>query len=318
MLRGANRSTTALAALLAFIGSACAQTGEQLSARYACDGAFVEAIGTSSGVKSRMIASAYEEWKFFGQQVAEYGIGATSGRIVASGWLEDGEQAKVGYIGSDWEDKVEAKICAARRELINAGKLVDSEGERRIQRINAYWRIVADRLRLDGNTDDANRYEKFNGCSVGVPWSAAFISYVMAKAGLTIGEPMRFMPAPGHSDYLSYIASRQRVSDEPAFTLRDVVSESPRVGGLVCAMRYDKNKPSGFSFGRLAGASHCDLVIEVSVDRVLAIGGNVLQSVTCSMIPLANGRLSAENLGNETPPPQPARPWRVLARPLLP
>jgi hypothetical protein len=318
MLRRKASPIIALAALLACIVPAGAQTSEQASARSVCNTAFATAIATTSGVKNRMIASAYEEWKFFGQQVAEYGIGATSGRIVAPGWLEDGERAQAGYIGSDWEDKVEAKICAARRELVNTGKLVDSEGERRIQRINAYWRVVADQMRLDGNSGEANVYEKFNGCSVGVPWSAAFISYIMAKAGLTTGEPMRFMPAPGHSDYLSFIASRQSVADEPAFALRDVVSESPRVGGLVCAMRYDKHQPSEFKFGKLAGASHCDLVIEASVNRVLAIGGNVLQSVSCSVIPLAGSRLSTENLGNETPPPEPARPWRVLARPLLP
>lgn len=100
-------------------------------------------------------------------------------------------------------------------------------------------------------------------------WSAAFISWVMRKAGLgTI-----FRRAAAHAVYIRWaIENRLNSSNNPfgAYRINEV---TPRLGDLLCKNRlggrltYDTIRPGHMS--------HCDIVTEVHSDRIVTIGGNV-------------------------------------------
>lgn len=113
------------------------------------------------------------------------------------------------------------------------------------------------------------------------PWSAAFISYLMHKAGL--GD-VQFRYSATHSDYI-----KAAFDHDPAYAYRacDPARVRPRVGDLLCYSRGSRPLRR-FSDWREAvraenfiAASHCELVVGVdrSARKMETIGGNVLQSV---------------------------------------
>jgi hypothetical protein len=117
-------------------------------------------------------------------------------------------------------------------------------------------------------------------------WSAAFISFVVRRAGY---QGFRFSDA--HWRYI-VDAGRQRQENATAapFWLFRLGEHRPQVGDLLCARRqggvsFDSLPPDGF-------LSHCDVVVEVREreSEVRVVGGNVAQSVSMSTFALdANG-----------------------------
>lgn len=136
-----------------------------------------------------------------------------------------------------------------------------------------------------------------------VPWSGAFISFLMKTAGI---GPDSFPPSELHWDYI------KAIHDAPSrsgFEALDAATEAPAVGDLICAPR-GRTAERVTSFAQLStpesrGAYHCDLVVEMA-DRTLgAIGGNVLDGVTWTSVRLLDGRRLQ---------PTPQRPWIVILR----
>lgn len=119
------------------------------------------------------------------------------------------------------------------------------------------------------------------------PWSAAFVSWVMRRAGA--GPAFAYSDA--HANYI--LAARQnRLSggSNPfrAFRVREV---RPAVGDLVCKSRDG----SGATYDNLRPGmkTHCDIVVGVGPRSVTVIGGNVEDSVTRRTVPLtATGHLA--------------------------
>ena len=131
-------------------------------------------------------------------------------------------------------------------------------------RIHDYWSSV-DRPDRSGLDD--------------VPWSAAFISWDIASAGVPRDL---FCPSSLHTIYVERIVERAR-KPGAAFVARRPSERAPQVGDLVCASRAG----SGTTLDNLnRGAGHCDLVVEVKPGWVAAIGGNVGDSVNRSVFPL--------------------------------
>ncbi len=140
------------------------------------------------------------------------------------------------------------------------------------ERINDYWKSV-DRPDLSGLDTE-------------VPWSAAFISWDIASAGVPRDL---FCPDARHTIYVERIVIRAREPDA-AFIAHHVNEYAPRVGDLICASR-DNGGTTLENLNR--GPGHCDIVVEVRRGEVHAIGGNVRDSVSRSVFPLdANGFLS--------------------------
>ncbi|WP_084635553.1 DUF2272 domain-containing protein [Pseudoxanthomonas sp. J35] len=126
------------------------------------------------------------------------------------------------------------------------------------------------------------------------PWSAAFISWVMARAPLP-----GFHGSPRHMDYIA------RAWRDPAgspYLYADPFTGRPAPGDLLCFLRADDHGrgPEGLRQALSGQAplpvrSHCDIVVAANVggDRTLyLIGGNVLNTVMMRKLPLdASGRL---------------------------
>ena len=140
-----------------------------------------------------------------------------------------------------------------------------------IERVNQYWRAVG--------------MSKLSGKDCKEPWSAAFISWVMREAGV---PPSLFPPAPSHRDYLSHFLA---VGQNPgaSFIPHTIQEYKPKPSDLICA-----NRGSGY-FGdvveelplSLNANLHCDIVVQTDGRFLYAIGGNVRNSVSKSILTLS-------------------------------
>lgn len=173
---------------------------------------------------------------------------------------------------------VEAAIKIAREEWEFFGKQeIDINGKtiRRgrketdegfWQRVGLYW-MDGTGKNLTGKNDD-------------YAWSAAFISFVMRKAGS--GE--RFRYSAQHSVYIRQAVRARERNDKKYGFWGYALTESPvKVGDLVCYARQP-----GISVNTQSSnyKSHADLVVEVTSGKALVIGGNVGNSVTQKAIEL--------------------------------
>lgn len=142
------------------------------------------------------------------------------------------------------------------------------------------------------------------------PWSAAFISAVLRRAGFT---PPEFAFAAAHAQYIAAArdlkaSAFEAVATPTAVDVGDLICLT-RLGGVTGdrPLRLDeiRDRP-----GVAVTPMHCDIV--VAVDRaahtVAAIGGNVQQSVARRTIGLdADNRLAWS--------PWPALAWTVVMKP---
>jgi hypothetical protein len=135
--------------------------------------------------------------------------------------------------------------------------------------------------RADDDSNDALRQAAVRAALNDSPWSAAFISYLMDKAGLS---PQQFRFASAHWQYV------QRALQQPdgyAYRACDPRTTTPAVGDLLC---YSRGAPllKDFAAWRtvalqpgFAAPAHCEVVVEADTDakKIETVGGNVVQSV---------------------------------------
>jgi len=159
------------------------------------------------------------------------------------------------------------------------------------QRVNAYWRAVGQ--------------PGLNGMDCTKPWSAAFISWVMQRAGVPASQ---FRPAIAHWEYLG-----QAIDDAALpgqwFVPQRISDYSPQPGDLICSSRGPRRPGmiGGYTSSRMLQGTntHCDLVVAKKGKQVEAIGGNVRNSVTKISVELDSaGRLKSV----------PRRPWFMILR----
>jgi hypothetical protein len=124
------------------------------------------------------------------------------------------------------------------------------------------------------------------------PWSAAFISWIVRRAG---DEYARFRFAAAHSRYIhDSIRKRETQAHAPFWGFR-LNEHKVGLGDLVCVWReteqtYDGARDDDSFF------SHCDVVVEVASGSVRALGGNNSHTVGFNTYAInANGFLKAEN-----------------------
>jgi hypothetical protein len=140
------------------------------------------------------------------------------------------------------------------------------------ERINDYWKSV----------DKPN----LTGLDTEVPWSAAFISWDIASAGMPRDL---FCPDARHTIYVERMVLREG-RPGAAFVPRHLNERAPQPGDLLCAAR-DGGGTTLENLNR--GPGHCDIVVDVQPGKLHAIGGNVHDSVTRTVFPLdARGFLS--------------------------
>lgn len=142
--------------------------------------------------------------------------------------------------------------------------------------IGEMWRAIG--LDLDGTNRD-------------IPWSAAFISFVVRNA-----RYRRFRFSPSHSKYIHDGIVKRTAGDERApFWAHRLTERRPQLGDLTCQWRVT---PVDFDMASREDAfkSHCDIVVQVKQATIRVIGGNVGDSVKLKTFPLdANGFLKRKN-----------------------
>lgn len=117
------------------------------------------------------------------------------------------------------------------------------------------------------------------------PWSAAFVSYVMAKAGVP-----GFRPSASHFDY---VRDAYLHPDDSAFQYLDPASARPAAGDLLCYVRIPSRSygyeglASAITAGNGSLPMHCDIVVAANPGNdglAYSIGGNVQQGVTMRLL----------------------------------
>lgn len=116
-------------------------------------------------------------------------------------------------------------------------------------------------------------------------WSAAFISWLMATAGLDRTE---FRPDAAHSLYLDHLdAMAAAYPDAAPFITHEAQARAPAPGDLLCADRSSHALPNWAARAAERGqfrAMHCDLVVATGPGVIEAVGGNVGDAVTLRRI----------------------------------
>jgi hypothetical protein len=179
-------------------------------------------------------------------------------------------------------DAREALVAKAIKEWLRFEK---GQG---LEHHDPFFRFVGEMWHsIDLNLDGTDR---------DIPWSAAAISFVVRHAGQTFPRYNNFKFAPAHSRYLhdSIIKRRQNDGNAPYWGFR-LFERQPQIGDIVGKWRVT---PRDFDDAERSDAfkSHSDIIVSISPDFVLAIGGNVGQSVNITQYAkTASGFLAARD-----------------------
>lgn len=126
------------------------------------------------------------------------------------------------------------------------------------------------------------------GFVVDTAWSAAFVSWVMQRAGVP-----GFRASGSHFDYVR--AARQSPATSP-YAYMEPLQTRPSAGDMLCYVRGSRvHGYSGLNAiidgGATGMAMHCDIVAAVDGGKAYLIGGNLLQGVSMRVLNLnANGQ----------------------------
>lgn len=182
------------------------------------------------------------------------------------------------------ETPVEASVRLALQEWERFGRqaidrdnrLVRSGGQ---ESEDPYWERVGDYWKAIG-------FPELTGKNTDVPWSAAFISWVMREAGWE----ERFSYSEWHASYIRRsILARRREDPGFAYWGYRLSERAPQVGDLV---GYARQGGVSYDYQPTVYASHTDLVVAVRPHEIDVIGGNVKDSVTLKTLATdAQGRL---------------------------
>lgn len=216
----------------------------------------------------------------------------------------------------------ERMVRLALAEWMDWGSTVTTPGQRptstqaesdpaNFPRVLAYWRAVPE----DEGAIATNR-RLYAAALAGAPggaalwrepfWSAAFVSWVMAAAGVDRRE---FPPSAAHADYVDALIRDALAFPATAPFLPRVPAEmAPRPGDLLCADRgrtpIQDWRQRAADAGRFR-PMHCDIVVAAGPGAVEVVGGNVLDSVTRT-------RFAADAEGYLLPRPAGEPTWFVL------
>lgn len=218
-------------------------------------------------LRRRIVDIAVQEWVFFGTPVLD--------RVEGARLLPPGVSTRPVF-----------EQTTRRPRSLN-----QSESARVAATIAGYWAVTP-----EGPGIVRSQNERWRQRGVGsrwrAPWSAAFISWVMCEAGLETND--RFRRAIAHWSYIDQaIRARDGGEPEAAYTAYDIGERLVEPGDLLCSGRRPRYSSIAERRNQMgAGASsHCDIVVAVDQanERILAIGGNVLRSVSLKVLPGARG-----------------------------
>ncbi|WP_157215920.1 DUF2272 domain-containing protein [Flavisphingomonas formosensis] len=172
------------------------------------------------------------------------------------------------YLRAPDRPEVEALIRAAIDEWLRFGKGTGSEkADPWCGYVRAMWAAIGEPY--DGRSTYANGED--------VPWSAAFISWVVRKGGPAYAN---FQFAASHSVFVNN-AIKARVTgrtDKPYWGYR-IDEQKPALGDIIQRNRAGNAFSFSYAENHSQYVSHSDIVVEVTPDVVRVIGGNVGNTV---------------------------------------
>jgi hypothetical protein len=217
-------------------------------------------------LRRRIVDVAVQEWAFFGFPVLDRANGA---RVLPPGAAADPGRPFL-------------ESTTRRAPLLNPG-----ESARVAASIAGYWAVTSEG---PGIVDAQNRVWNGRGVDArwNAPWSAAFVSWVMCEAGL--GSREQFQRAIAHRTYIDQaIRARDGGAPHAAYVAYDVEERPVEPGDLLCTSRRPqyRNLAERRRQMGVGARTHCDIVVEVDParGRILAVGGNVLRSVSLKVLP---------------------------------
>ena len=133
--------------------------------------------------------------------------------------------------------------------------------------VGEMWKNI--HLNLDGKDRD-------------IPWSAAAISFMVHNAGKALSETKypQFRFAAAHSRYVyDSIKKRRENNKNTPFWGFELHEHQPQIGDIVCRGRAGYDVDYQYASNHDSFKSHCDIIVCIKEDVVIAIGGNVSHSV---------------------------------------
>lgn len=172
------------------------------------------------------------------------------------------------YLREPGRPEVEALIRAAVDEWLRFAKgMGDEKADPYCGYVREMWAAIGEAY--DGRSKYPNGEE--------VPWSAAFISWVVRRAGPAYAN---FRFASSHSVFVNN-AIKARVTgrtDKPFWGYR-ITEERPQLGDIIQRNRGKGAFTYSYAENHTEYSSHSDIVIEVTPDVVRVVGGNVGDTV---------------------------------------
>jgi hypothetical protein len=263
-------------------------------------------IDRRQSARQQMVAIAKQEWERWGRQEVRIGRDDTYCVTVPSSlapiqtvMMQGAPSNDPATADQEVLDDSEAGLGAVV-EGVPCQRFADGSGaeatDQGCQLAQRYWAIV-------GRVPDCQQVTTGRWA-----WSATFISWIMRQAGL---DTRQFLTGASHAMYV--VDARDGILPTPAFGTV-ALPAMPQIGDLVCGGRgRDKylNDINEIRFG--ATPMHCDLVVDVDLSArvVRAIGGNVQQAVSMSLIELGDSNM-LDGITNST------MPWLLVLRNQLP
>ncbi|QQO01695.1 DUF2272 domain-containing protein [Pseudomonas sp. SW-3] len=173
------------------------------------------------------------------------------------------------YLRESSRPEVEALLRAAFDEWLRFDKGHANESA------DPYYRYVREMWAAIGEPyDGRSRYS--NGSEV--PWSAAFISWVVRKAGAAYAN---FQFAASHSVFVNNAIKARFTNrlDKPFWGYR-ITEKQPEIGDIIQRNRGSGTFSYSYAENHSSYNSHSDIVVEVTPDVARVIGGNVSDTVT--------------------------------------
>lgn len=203
---------------------------------------------------------------------------ADLGSASEDGWrrVKAGTDQGVVY-GKYLRDPVRREVEALLRTTIDEWLRFDKG--RAHETTDPYHRYVREMwAQLGEPYDGRSRYA--NGEEV--PWSAAFISWVVYRASeATGGAYDNFQFSTQHSVFVNNaIKARVTSRAEKPFWGYRITEKKPELGDIIQRNRGNGNYSFSYAENHTSYSSHSDIVVEVTPDVVRVMGGNISDTVS--------------------------------------
>jgi len=212
-----------------------------------------------------------------GQPVKEIGPASAPGWVEINAQIDGETQTGVVKAEIDGLPSLREPVSPAREALVAEVikewlRFEKGQGKEHVDPFSGFVGQMWQAIGLDLNGDDQ-----------GVPWSSASNSFMVRNAGKHFPKYQNFKFAAASWKHMHDSIKKQKAGDASApFWGFRLFEKQPEIGDIVGKWR----KPGPHDFDDAAAgrafSSHCDIIVSVRPDFVLAISGNVKNSVNIS------------------------------------